>query len=108
MTIRRLHLMGAGGVGMCGIAEVLMAQGLTVSGCDLVDNERTQRLVELGSGKFDGLRGDLFEVNVDALLGDFGGERSSHHPAADDGHTVQFPTHPGSLAELRTGGIQLV
>ena len=49
MSIRHLHLMGAGGVGMCGIAEVLMAQGLTVSGCDLVDSERTRRLTELGA-----------------------------------------------------------
>ena len=33
---------------MCGIAEVLLASGLTVSGCDLADNERTQRLTGLG------------------------------------------------------------
>ena len=49
MSVRHLHLMGAGGVGMCGIAEVLMAQGLTVSGCDLAVNERTERLAELGA-----------------------------------------------------------
>jgi UDP-N-acetylmuramate--alanine ligase len=41
--------MGAGGVGMCGIAEVLMAQGMIVSGCDLADNERTRRLTDLGA-----------------------------------------------------------
>jgi UDP-N-acetylmuramate--alanine ligase len=49
MSVRHLHLMGVGGVGMCGIAEVLLAQGLTVSGCDLADNERTRRLTELGA-----------------------------------------------------------
>ncbi len=49
MSVRHLHLMGVGGVGMCGIAEVLMAQGLTVSGCDLAANERTRRLTGLGA-----------------------------------------------------------
>ena len=49
MSDRHLHLMGVGGVGMCGIAEVLMAQGLTVSGCDLAENERTRRLADLGA-----------------------------------------------------------
>ena len=49
MSVRSLHLMGVGGVGMCGMAEVLIGQGLTVSGCDLADNERTRRLIELGA-----------------------------------------------------------
>ncbi|HSL19364.1 MAG TPA: UDP-N-acetylmuramate--L-alanine ligase [Methylomirabilota bacterium] len=48
MTGRHLHLMGIGGVGMCGLAEVLHARGITVSGCDLADSERTERLRGLG------------------------------------------------------------
>lgn len=48
MTVQSLHLLGAGGVGMCGMAEVLSSHGLTISGCDLADNERTRRLTELG------------------------------------------------------------
>ena len=46
---RHLHFMGAGGVGMCGLAEVMLADGFTVSGCDLELSERTGRLVELGA-----------------------------------------------------------
>jgi UDP-N-acetylmuramate--alanine ligase len=46
---RHLHLMGIGGVGMCGLAEVLLADGYRVSGCDLELSERTQRLTELGA-----------------------------------------------------------
>ncbi|MBD3872683.1 MAG: hypothetical protein IFK91_07185, partial [Acidobacteria bacterium] len=34
---QHLHLMGIGGVGMCGIAEVLLCEGIVVSGCDLAD-----------------------------------------------------------------------
>ena len=45
---RRLHLMGAGGVGMCGLAEVLLADGFLVTGCDLELSDRTRRLEELG------------------------------------------------------------
>jgi UDP-N-acetylmuramate--alanine ligase len=59
--------MGAGGVGMCGIAEVLMAQGLTVSGCDLADNERTRRLTELGAEIYVGHEPSHLE-GVDALV----------------------------------------
>ncbi len=49
MSVRHFHLMGVGGVGMCGIAEVLISDGLIVSGCDLTDSERTRRLTELGA-----------------------------------------------------------
>ena len=49
MKAHRLHLMGIGGVGMCGIAEVLLGEGVAVSGCDLADNERTRRLTKLGA-----------------------------------------------------------
>ena len=46
---RHLHFMGAGGVGMCGLAEVMLADGYLVSGCDLELSERTGRLAELGA-----------------------------------------------------------
>jgi len=49
MKSQHLHLMGVGGVGMCGVAEVLLGEGLSVSGCDLADNERTRRLEALGA-----------------------------------------------------------
>jgi UDP-N-acetylmuramate--alanine ligase len=49
MTVQHLHLMGIGGVGMCGIAEVLLSRGLTVSGCDLARSERTRYLENLGA-----------------------------------------------------------
>ena len=33
--IRRVHFVGAGGIGMCGIAELLANQGYQVTGSDL-------------------------------------------------------------------------
>lgn len=48
MNGRHLHFMGIGGVGMCGLAEVVHAGGVVVSGCDLALSERTERLAALG------------------------------------------------------------
>jgi len=67
MTVQHLHLMGVGGVGMCGIAEVLLGEGLSVSGCDLADNERTRRLAELGAVIHRGHHRDHLE-GVDAVV----------------------------------------
>jgi UDP-N-acetylmuramate--alanine ligase len=46
--VRHLHFVGVGGVGMCGLAELLHAEGFTVSGCDLAATETTARLENLG------------------------------------------------------------
>ncbi len=46
--LERVHLVGVGGAGMSAIAEVLLAQGLTVSGSDLVASEVTERLERSG------------------------------------------------------------
>src|SRR5690606_18036046 len=44
----RVHFIGIGGVGMSGIAEVLVNQGYEVSGSDLSDNAVTRRLAGMG------------------------------------------------------------
>jgi UDP-N-acetylmuramate--alanine ligase len=47
--VRRIHFVGIGGAGMCGIAEVLLNQGYEVSGSDLRVSEVTDRLAGLGA-----------------------------------------------------------
>jgi UDP-N-acetylmuramate--alanine ligase len=47
--IRRVHFVGIGGIGMSGIAEVLLNLGFTVSGSDLRASPVTERLVRLGA-----------------------------------------------------------
>lgn len=47
--IRRIHFIGIGGVGMSGIAEVLLTQGYKITGSDLACTPMTQRLSELGA-----------------------------------------------------------
>ena len=46
--IRRIHFVGIGGAGMCGIAEVLSNQGYEVSGSDIRESAVITRLRELG------------------------------------------------------------
>jgi len=46
--IKHIHFVGVGGVGMAGIAEVLLSQGYRVSGSDLADNALTKRLRSIG------------------------------------------------------------
>lgn len=46
--IRRIHFVGIGGAGMCGIAEVLRNEGYAVSGSDIAASANTKRLEALG------------------------------------------------------------
>ncbi len=52
--IGRIHFVGIGGAGMCGIAEVLKNQGYDVSGSDLKMSETTHRLENMGVKVFYG------------------------------------------------------
>ncbi|MFT4045501.1 MAG: UDP-N-acetylmuramate--L-alanine ligase [Solimonas sp.] len=47
--VRRIHMLGIGGSGMAGIAEVLINLGYQVSGTDLKESAATCRLRELGA-----------------------------------------------------------
>ena len=47
--VRRVHFVGIGGSGMCGIAEVLLNQGYDVSGSDVQEGAAVQRLRALGA-----------------------------------------------------------
>ena len=50
LRLRRLHFVGAGGVGMSGLAEILLlATPLEISGCDQARSEITDRLERLGA-----------------------------------------------------------
>jgi UDP-N-acetylmuramate--alanine ligase len=51
-TIRKIHLIGIGGTGMSGIAEVLLNQGYDVSGSDIKHSEVTETLERLGGRIF--------------------------------------------------------
>ena len=50
----RVHIIGIGGAGMSGIARVLLARGIEVSGSDAKDSRRLQALKPLGGQVFIG------------------------------------------------------
>jgi UDP-N-acetylmuramate--alanine ligase len=52
--IQRIHFVGIGGIGMSGIAEVLLNLGYRISGSDLKSSAVTQRLAALGAITFEG------------------------------------------------------
>ena len=47
--VQRIHFIGIGGSGMCGIAEILLSLGYSVSGSDLKAGEVTEKLGGLGA-----------------------------------------------------------
>jgi UDP-N-acetylmuramate--alanine ligase len=53
-SIKKIHFVGIGGIGMSGIAEILINQGFEVSGSDLHLTEVTKRLQELGAKIYEG------------------------------------------------------
>lgn len=50
----KFHFVGVGGIGMCGLAELLHNIGAKVSGSDIADNANTERLKEIGVKVFKG------------------------------------------------------
>src|SRR5918911_2863125 len=56
--IRHVHLVGIGGIGMSGIAEVLVNLGFRVSGSDLRRSAVTERLAEMGVEFHEGHRAE--------------------------------------------------
>lgn len=65
--IRRVHFVGIGGAGMCGIAEVLLNMGYEISGSDIKAGKNTSRLQDLGATIFIGHEGSNVE-GVDVVV----------------------------------------
>ena len=53
-NIKKVHFVGIGGIGMSGIAEILLNQGFEVSGSDQNLSEITRRLSDLGMKIYEG------------------------------------------------------
>lgn len=53
-NIKNVHFVGIGGIGMSGIAEVLLSQGFNITGSDKVLTDVTKRLQEIGIKVYEG------------------------------------------------------
>ena len=61
LDVGPIHFVGIGGIGMSGIAEVLINHGYTVQGSDLKASKITDRLKTLGATIFEGQRAENLE-----------------------------------------------
>ena len=67
-SIKKIHFVGIGGIGMSGIAEILLDQGFSVSGSDKALSDVTERLQRLGARIFQGHTAGNIQADVDALV----------------------------------------
>jgi UDP-N-acetylmuramate--alanine ligase len=97
--IQRIHFVGIGGIGMSGIAEVLLNLGYKVSGSDLKSSAVTQRLAGLGATIFEGHRAE--NVN-DAEVVVTSSAISPGNPEVARAHELHIPViqRAEMLAEL--------
>src|ERR1700751_1859812 len=101
--IQRIHFVGIGGIGMSGIAEVLLNLGYRISGSDLKTSAITQRLANLGATVFEGhaaenIAGAEVVVTSSAIA-----QHGVHNnPEVEEAHRVHIPVIPRAemLAEL--------
>jgi UDP-N-acetylmuramate--alanine ligase len=98
-NFQRIHLVGIGGIGMSGIAEVLLTLGYSVSGSDVKLSTITERLQNLGATIFEGHKaanadGAHVVVTSSAVKAD--------NPEVVEAHKCKIPVIPRAemLAEL--------
>src|SRR5580704_6476890 len=98
-NFQRIHLVGIGGIGMSGIAEVLLTLGYSVSGSDVKLSNITERLQNLGATIFEGHKaanadGAHVVVTSSAVKAD--------NPEVIEAHKCKIPVIPRAemLAEL--------
>lgn len=65
--VKKIHFVGIGGIGMSGLAEILISQGFKVSGSDLALTEITKRLENLGAEIYKGHSAENIK-NVDLVV----------------------------------------
>jgi UDP-N-acetylmuramate--alanine ligase len=97
----RVHFVGIGGIGMSGIAEVLLTLGYTVSGSDLVAGETTRRLERLGAHVHVGAH-DAAQVTADIDVLVISSAVTFANPEVARARELKIPVIPRAemLAEL--------
>lgn len=97
--IRRIHMIGVGGTGMSGIAEVLVNLGYTVAGSDLRASAVTRRLQEKGVEVFVGHHADHLGIADVVVTSSAVDEENPEVKAARDARVPVVP-RAEMLAEL--------
>ena len=105
--IQRIHFVGIGGIGMSGIAEVLINLGYKISGSDLKTSSITQRLAGMGARVFEehaaeNIAGAEVVVTSSAIVQGNSQNPSQSNPEVEEAHRLHIPVIPRAemLAEL--------
>ena len=95
----KVHFVGIGGIGMSGIAEVLVNLGYAVSGSDLRTSRTTERLASMGASIFEGHRVEQV-TRADVVV--VSSAVRENNPEVVEARRVQIPIIPRAemLAEL--------
>ena len=98
-NFQRIHLVGIGGIGMSGIAEVLLTLGYSVSGSDTKPSNITERLQNLGATIQEGHKAANVE---DAHVVVTSSAIKQDNPEVVEAHKRKIPVIPRAemLAEL--------
>ena len=97
--IQRIHFVGIGGIGMSGIAEVLLTLGYKVSGSDLRTSSVTERLAELGAIIFTGHQAENI-TGAEVVVTSSAISRSNPEVAAAHAQHIPVIARAEMLAEL--------
>jgi UDP-N-acetylmuramate--alanine ligase len=98
-NFQRIHLVGIGGIGMSGIAEVLLTLGYSVSGSDTKPSTITERLQNLGATIYEGHQaGNVAGAHVLVISSAI----RAGNPEVVEAHQQKIPVIPRAemLAEL--------
>jgi len=97
--IKKVHFVGIGGSGMCGIAEVLINMGYVVSGSDMKENDAVRRLKGLGAAVFIGHAKENV-LGADCVV--YSSAVKRDNPEIQEARLLQTPIIPRAemLAEL--------
>lgn len=103
--IRTIHFVGIGGVGMSGIAEVLLDQGFVVTGSDLRENELTRHLGKKGAKILLGHRAENVQ-GADVVV--FSSAVARQNPELVEARSRSIPVIPraemlGELMRIKEG-----
>jgi UDP-N-acetylmuramate--alanine ligase len=66
--MRHVHIIGIGGAGMSGLAEILLLRGVNVSGSDLTFSAKTEELTALGAQIYQGHSAEYIPESTDLVV----------------------------------------
>jgi UDP-N-acetylmuramate--alanine ligase len=97
--VRKVHFVGIGGIGMSGIAEVLLNLGYRVTGSDLAESETTHRLQRLGAEVCVGHRAENIK-EADVVVTSSAVRKENPEVLAAQGRLIPVIPRAEMLAEL--------